>query len=73
MITTERAEQAHMRRFTVSLTERDYEQLRELVEGHQPRLTMNYAVQLAVRMLLEAAHERQLPLGLGFPTLPLRR
>lgn len=60
-----------MRRFTVSLPESEYESLRGLVEAHQPRLTMNYAVQFAVRQLLDRSGDRQLPLGFGDPVAPI--
>ena len=69
----ETQERTEMKRFTVSLPQADYENLRTLVERQQPRLTMNYGVQFAVKMLLEAADERQLPLGFGNPTIQAPR
>lgn len=47
------------RRFTVTLDEESYRRLKELVERHEPPLTLNYGVQFAVKLLLERAADRQ--------------
>jgi hypothetical protein len=56
-----------MHRFSVSLREEDFEALRKLAEDREPRLTVNYAVQYAVRAFLDAAKGGQLPLDFNNP------
>jgi hypothetical protein len=61
------------RRFTVSVSPEDYEKLKELADSHKPRLTLQYVVNYAIRLLLEQAEDPQLRLTLGNPTEPSRR
>lgn len=58
-----------MHRFSVSLREEDFEALRKLAEDREPRLTVNYAVQYAVRAFLDAAEGGQLPLDFKNPAV----
>ena len=58
-----------MHRFSVSLREEDLVALRKLAEDREPRLTINYAVQYAVRALLDAAKGGQLPLDFKNPAV----
>lgn len=59
--------EAELKRFTVSISEEDYERLRILAEDHRPPLSRGYVVRYAVRMLLDRAEDPQLSLQLGDP------
>ena len=46
-------------RFTVTLDVDSYARLKALVENHDPPLTLNYGVRLAVKLLLDRAGDAQ--------------
>lgn len=55
-------------RFTVTLELDSYARLKELVENHDPPLTLNYGVQFAVKLLLERAGDPQKVFDFADPT-----
>lgn len=55
------------KRFSVTLTEADYERLKLIAEGHRPRFTLQYVVNWSIQKLLERAEDKQLYLELGNP------
>lgn len=56
-----------VRRFTVSLDPREYEQLNQLARGHRPPLSLQYVVRYAIRLLLDRADDPELAERLGDP------
>jgi hypothetical protein len=60
------------KRFSVSLPLEDYNALCRLVQDRNPPLRLNYAVQYAVRRLLDRASDPQMMLGFGEPVSDTR-
>lgn len=53
-----------MKRFTVSVEEGDYEELRRLADSHRPPLSLQYIVRYAIQRFLDENRGRQLSLDL---------
>ncbi len=51
----------------MSLSERDYEQLRDLAEKRRPALSIQYVTEFAVQRLLEEAKDPGFARALGDP------
>lgn len=60
------------KRFSVSLSLEDYNALLRLAQDRNPPLRLNYAVQYAVRRLLDRANDPQVMLGFGEPVSDAR-
>ena len=61
---------ARSKRFTVSVSEADYDALTALADEHRPPLSLQYLVNWAIQQLLERAADPQLSLDLGNPITP---
>jgi hypothetical protein len=55
------------KRFTVRLSQADYQKLVAIGDRHRPRLTRQYLVNWAIQRLLDRATDPQLDLELGDP------
>lgn len=55
------------RRFSVSLSERDYKKLKRIAHGHRPPFKLQYIVNWAIQGVLDRAEDPQLLLELGNP------
>ena len=55
------------KRFTVSVSEIDYQALTEIAEKHRPPLSLQYLANWALQRLLERAADPQLYFELGNP------
>jgi hypothetical protein len=55
------------KRFSVSLSEDDYEQLQNIAKKHRPQFTLQYLVNWSVQQLLERSEDPQLLMDLGNP------
>jgi hypothetical protein len=55
------------KRFSVSLSERDYRKLQRIANGHRPPFTLQYIVNWAIQGVLDRAEDPQLLLELGNP------
>ena len=56
-----------VKRFSISVEEQDYRQLKVLAESRKPRLSLQYVVNFAIQELLRRADDPQLRLALGNP------
>ena len=55
------------RRFTVSLSEEDYDRLLKLANAHRPPFTLQYLVDYGIQRLLDHENDPQLMMDLGNP------
>ena len=55
------------KRFSISLSERDYKRLQRIADAHRPPLTLQYIVNWALQGILDRAEDPQLMLELGNP------
>ncbi len=53
---------------TVTLDGEDYGRLRALADGHRPRMSLQYVVQYAIRLLLERTRDEGFREDLGDPS-----
>ena len=55
------------KRFSVSLSERDYRRLQRIANGHRPAFSLQYIVNWAIQGVLDRAEDPQLSLEMGNP------
>lgn len=55
------------RRFTVTLSEEDYQKLHQIATNQRPPLTLQYVVNWGIQRILERVEDPQLMLELGNP------
>ena len=55
------------KRFSVSISERDYKRLKRIADGHRPPFKLQYIVNWALQGVLDRAEDPQLLLELGNP------
>jgi hypothetical protein len=61
------------KRFTVSLSEQDYNRLVKIANAHRPPFTLQYVVDYGIQRLLERTDDPQLLLELGSPVRKILR
>lgn len=61
------------KRFTVSLSEQDYNRLVKIASAHRPPFTLQYVVDYGIQRILERADDPQLLLELGNPVSTMLR
>jgi hypothetical protein len=58
-------ETKRMKRFTVSVEQAQYAELRRIAERHRPRLSLQYVVRYALQKFVDENKGKQLPLKLS--------
>lgn len=58
------------RRFSVTVSESDYQRLKTLAERRRPPLSLQYVAAYAVQLLLRMAEDPEIARGIGDPLAP---
>lgn len=61
------------KRFSVSLSEQDYNRLVKIANAHRPSFTLQYVVDWGIQRILDRAEDPQLMLELGSPVTKVLR
>lgn len=61
---TRGANKSRMRRFTVSIEDSAYTELKRIAESQRPPLSLQFAVRFALQRFIDENRGKQLPLGL---------